>query len=418
MSEQVNKLVPILRFPYFKDAGEWNSKQLGDVAKLIKEKAGSKSYTLMSVTAGVGLVTQIEKFGKEIAGEAYKNYYVIKKGDFAYNKSSTKLHPEGQMALLDNLDLAAVPNSIFTCFRVDEEFVSPYFLKYPFANNIHGKWLRNFISVGARANGALNVDSNDLLTLPIVFPSLKEQQKIADCLSSLDDLITVQNQKVEALKQHKKGLMQQLFPAEGETVPKLRFPEFEDAGGWQAIKFGEAATFINGKAYKQEELLDSGKYPVLRVGNFFTSNHWYYSNLELEQDKYCDNGDLLYAWSASFGPRIWSGDKSIYHYHIWKVLPKDGTNLNFLYILLDSETERMKSNSSNGLGLLHITKGTIEGWDSYMPSLPEQEQIAGFIMSIDDLIKLENEKLTSLKEHKKGLMQQLFPTQSNEVVSG
>ncbi len=213
MNKDMKKVVvPTLRFPDFQDAGAWDTKALGKIAALITEKAGSNRYTLMSVTAGVGLVTQIEKFGKEIAGEAYKNYYVIKKGDFAYNKSSTKQHPEGQMALLERIEQGAVPNSIFTCFSVDQEFVSPYFLKYPFATNIHGKWLRNFIAVGARANGALNVDSKYLLTRPIVFPSLKEQQKIADCLSSIDELISVQSQKVDALKTHKKGLVQQLFP--------------------------------------------------------------------------------------------------------------------------------------------------------------------------------------------------------------
>jgi len=94
-------------------------------------------------------------------------------------------------------------------------------------------------------------------------------------------------------------------------VPKLRFPAFRDAGEWKSTTFGAAAAFINGKAYKQEELLDQGKYRVLRVGNFFTNKEWYFSDLELEENKYCDSGDLLYAWSASFGPRIWTGEKVI-----------------------------------------------------------------------------------------------------------
>ena len=416
MTEPTKKLVPELRFPEFQDAGEWSTKQLGDVAALIKEKAGSKSYTLMSVTAGVGLVTQIEKFGKEIAGEAYKNYYVIKKGDFAYNKSSTKQHPEGQMALLENIDMGAVPNSIFSCFRVDKESVSPYFLKYPFATNIHGKWLRNFIAVGARANGALNVDSKDLLTLPIVFPSLKEQQKIANCLSSIDELITTQTKKIAALKNHKKGLMQQLFPAEGETVPQLRFPEFQHSGEWERKPLGEVATFYNGRAYKQEELLDQGKYRVLRVGNFFTNKNWYYSDLELDEDKYCDNGNLLYAWSASFGPRIWKGEKVIYHYHIWKVVEKPAIHKDFLFTILNFETEKLKSQSANGLGLMHITKGAIESWEFSLPKPDEQQKIADCLSSIDDLITTHTQKLEAYKAHKKGLMQQLFPVADEVIV--
>ncbi len=137
--------LPKLRFPEFRDAEAWEVKPLGSVAKLIKEKAGSKQYKLMSITSGAGLVSQMEKFGREIAGASYKNYYVIRKEDFAYNKSSTKLDPEGQIALLEKEEAGAVPNSIFTCFRVNEQIVSPQFLKYPFANNLHGHWLRDLI---------------------------------------------------------------------------------------------------------------------------------------------------------------------------------------------------------------------------------------------------------------------------------
>lgn len=95
------------------------------------------------------------------------------------------------------------------------------------------------------------------------------------------------------------------------------------------------AILINGRAYKQEELLSHGRYPVLRVGNFFSNDSWYYSDLNLEEDKYCDNGDLLYAWSASFGPKIWNGGKVIYHYHIWKVIVGEAYDKEFLCKLLE-----------------------------------------------------------------------------------
>lgn len=123
----------------------------------------------------------------------------------------------------------------------------------------------------------------------------------------------------------------------------------------------EVCRFINGRAYKQEELLSRGKYPVLRVGNFFTNQNWYYSDLELDQEKYCDKGDLLYAWSASFGPRVWDGGKSIYHYHIWKVVPD--SNLickQFLYYLLQWDTKALKDAHSTGSTMMHISKAAIE----------------------------------------------------------
>jgi type I restriction enzyme, S subunit len=85
-----------------------------------------------------------------------------------------------------------------------------------------------------------------------------------------------------------------------QLIPKLRFPEFKKSGKWEEKKLGDVAKFLNGRAYKQEELLQNGKYRVLRVGNFFTNNTWYYSNLDLEDDKYCDKGDILYAWFCFF----------------------------------------------------------------------------------------------------------------------
>jgi type I restriction enzyme S subunit len=260
-----------------------------------------------------------------------------------------------------------------------------------------------------QAQPGLSVDVLENVALAIS-PLEAEQKKIADCLNSLDELISAQASKIEALKTHRKGLTQQLFPIEGETQPRLRFPEFQDTGEWEEGSFGAAATFLNGRAYSQEELLESGKYRVLRVGNFFSNKSWYYSDLELEENKYCDDGDLLYEWSASFGPRIWCGEKVVYHDHIWKVLPFDGVDKKFLFILLDYETEKMKSQSANGLGLMHITKGTIESWECYIPKPDEQQPIAACLTSLDDLITATTQELDTLKTHKKGLMQQLFPS--------
>ena len=213
--------LPKLRFPEFRDAGEWGTKELSELAVIINEKAGRNKYTLMSITSGIGLVSQLEKFGREIAGAQYNNYIVIRKNDFAYNKSATKEYPEGFIAIYSGETPAAVPNSIFTCFRVDECKVLPEYLSYLFFCNLHGRWLKNFITVGARVHGSLNIYNDDLLALPVPLPtgysSQAEQQRIADCLSSIDDLIALQTKKLDALKVHKKGLMQQLFPSLGEV---------------------------------------------------------------------------------------------------------------------------------------------------------------------------------------------------------
>ena len=205
-------LVPRLRFPEFKDSGEWEVLPLSNLCNIITEKTNGRKIKLFSITSGMGLISQNEKFGREIAGNSYKNYIVLNKFDFAYNKSSTKLYPEGEIAMFENDECGAVPNSIFTCFRFDKDKVNPKFAKYPFSNNIHGRFLKKFIATGSRAHGALQVSSKDLLSVQFPFPTLPEQQKIAACLSSLDDLIQAQTEKIALLQQHKKGLLQGMFP--------------------------------------------------------------------------------------------------------------------------------------------------------------------------------------------------------------
>ncbi len=150
--------------------------------------------------------------------------------------------------------------------------------------------------------------------------------------------------------------------------------------GWEMKRLDQVCTFINGKAYNKNELLERGKYPVLRVGNFFTNNHWYYSDLELPEDKYCDNGDLLYAWSASFGPRIWTGEKVIYHYHIWKVLPDSKLiTKEFLFLLLDWDTEKIKKDQGTGTTMMHVGKGSMDARIVPIPPLLEQQRIVAIV---------------------------------------
>jgi type I restriction enzyme, S subunit len=149
---------------------------------------------------------------------------------------------------------------------------------------------------------------------------------------------------------------------------------------WKRYKLGQVCRLVNGRAYSRRELLPQGKYPVLRVGNFFTNTGWYYSDLALESDKYCDKGDLLYAWSASFGPHIWTGEKVIFHYHIWKVLPDPClTDKNFLFWWFLWDRDRIKEDHGTGTTMIHVAKGSMEDREIVVPPLPEQRRIVGVL---------------------------------------
>jgi type I restriction enzyme, S subunit len=407
-------LKPKLRFPEF--SGEWEYQSLSEIASIITEKAGKEKFILMSITSGVGLVSQMEKFGREIAGQQSKNYFVIREHDFAYNKSATKEYPEGFIAMYSGRELAAVPNSIFSCFRVRGHRVVPLYLNYLFLGNLHGKWVRNFIAVGARAHGSLNVDNKDLLTLPVPLPkgdtSLDEQQKIADCLSSLEHLIAAQSQKLEALQTHKKGLMQQLFPSEGETVPKLRFPEFRGGLEWEEKTLEQVATYENGKAH-ENDIVEKGKYVV--VNSKFISTDGEVRKHSDEAFCIADIDDILMVLSDVPNGRaiakcyfVESNDHYTVNQRICKIKPKKEVDGKFLFYILDRNPYFLAFD--DGVKQTNLRKEDVLNCPMYLPHLPEeQKKISNLVSSLDDLITAQKQKIELLKLHKKGLMQQLFP---------
>jgi type I restriction enzyme S subunit len=176
---------------------------------------------------------------------------------------------------------------------------------------------------------------------------------------------------------------------------------------WEVKRLGEVCTFHNGRAYSQKELLSSGKYRVLRVGNFFTNSSWYWSDMELEDDKYANDGDLLYAWSASFGPRFWEGERVIYHYHIWKIDSFNKISKDFLYSFLLYDATKL-TNTLQGGTMTHVTKENMEKRSIAIPPLPEQQRIVSLLSLWDTAIAIQTTLIEQLTLRKRGLMQQLL----------
>ena len=261
----------------------------------------------------------------------------------------------------------------------------------------------NSTRIFLESTGVPQLTSPQLSKVKVSYPTTQEQNRIAKVLNKVDEVIAEREEEVKDLEKQKKGLMQKIFSQQ------LRFTDSNNNPypDWKEKKLKDFATLINGRAYKQSELLNSGKYPVLRVGNFFTNGDWYYSDLQLDSDKYANNGDLLYAWSASFGPRIWNGDKVIYHYHIWKVMIENAISKMFLLYLLEKDVSSIKAQMNGGI-MMHITKENMEDRKFLLPCLEEQQKIANVLSKLDELIEEKKALLSDWQQFKKGLLQQMF----------
>ena len=292
-------------------------------------------------------------------------------------------------------------------------------------NFLHRYLLLEYISgatekMQSHSTGIRNLKFDEYKGIEIPIPPIHEQQRIVSILDEAFAAIA----KIKANAEQNLKNAKELFESylQGVFVDSTGSPTKRD--GWEEKRIDEICKLINGRAYKKDELLNKGKYRVLRVGNFFTSEHWYYSDLELDEDKYCDKEDLLYAWSASFGPRIWKEEKVIYHYHIWKVIPdKNLVTRDFLFTLFEWDKEKIKAAQGTGTTMIHVSKGSMENRIVPVPPLKEQQTIVRQLNALRaETQKLEavyQKKMDDLEELKKSILQKAFAGElktSQEVV--
>ena len=376
---------PAIRFKGFTDT--WEQRKLGDVVKEITRNDPESEAPIMMITANNGFIEQSERYAFNNAGESLKKYILLKKGELAYNHGASKLRPYGSCFALTTAENARIP-FVYHCFSAENQ--NAEFMSIELNDAEIENQLRKIVSSGARMDGLLNISFDEYTSVSVLLPGTEEQDRIADFFRHLDNLITLHQRKYEKLHNIKKSMLEKMFPKNGSNVPEIRFKGFTEA--WEQRKLGDVATFINGRAYSQPELLSSGKYKVLRVGNFYTNDSWYYSDLELGEKYYADYGDLLYTWSATFGPHIWLGDRVIYHYHIWKIDLSNQLEKQFAVQLLEQDKANILS-SKNGSTMVHITKEGMEQKDVIIPpSTKEQQEIGAFFQQLDNLITLHQRK--------------------------
>lgn len=395
------EIVPKLRFPEFSTSEGWKKYKLRELADRITKKVGDNKLVTLSISAGIGFVSQAEKFSRDISGKQYCNYIYLKRGEFSYNKGNSKTFPQGCIYELKEYDEAAVPNA-FISFRFKENLVPSFYQGY-FDSNFHGKQLVRFITSGARSDGLLNISPTDFFSIVLPSPVKKEeQQKIANCLSSIDELIEAESRKLKALEKYKKGLMQKLFPAEGKTLPEWRFPEFSDGDGWiktslSQICIMQAGKFINASEISDEQ--ENNMYPCYGGNGLrgYTLTHNCSGDHPLigRQGALC--GNVTFATGDFYATE-----------HAIVVTANKNIDEKWLYYLLDylQLNQYATGQAQPGLSVQTLEKVTA----IYPGEVEEQKKIANCLSEIDAIIAEQSNKVERLKAHKKGLLQGLFPS--------
>ena len=412
-------LVPKLRFPEFRDAEGWKETQLQKIARPVTDRAVTgDGDNVLSLSGEHGLVLQSDYFGKKVAGDSAERYLKLLRNDFVYNDRTTKASIFGTIKRLSKYS-GGIVSPIYKCFRFHAD-QNPVFWEWYFESGSHDSPLGGLVNEGARA-GRFNISITQFLSTSAWRPDEPEQQKIAECLSSVDELMAAQARKVDALKTHKKGLMQQLFPREGETQPRLRFPEFQNAGEWEDKALGQIVEVASGQVDPKEPPYCD--LPQIGSENI-ESNTGKLLNVKSASDKgvisgnyVFDENDVLYSKIRPALNKVAApGFNGICSADIYPIRPaNDGLLRSYLVYLLLSQTflEYAIRNSERGK-IPKINRDGLLAYETLIPSPAEQQRIADCLTSLDDLIAAQTQKLNALKTHKKALMQQLFPAGEGE----
>jgi type I restriction enzyme, S subunit len=281
------------------------------------------------------------------------------------------------------------------------------------------------------AHGSLSISDSDLMALPVPVPagarSVAEQKKIAECLSSVDELIAAQARKVDALKTYKKGLMQQLFPREGETQPRHRFPEFQKAEEWEVKPLGELVELQSGFAFSSSNFGSGGR-KLVTPKNFTKHGHGNfdetvskYTTEEVPERFVCKPGDLLVLLTdltptcELLGKPLLIEEEDgtvLLNQRVARIEPSASEleTVFLKYVFLSEPYSNRIVKTATGSTVKHSSNRVLQEMSISLPALPEQQRIASCLSSLDALITAETQKLEALKTHKKGLMQQLFPS--------
>ncbi|MFN6693587.1 restriction endonuclease subunit S [Enterococcus faecium] len=409
-----NDTQPEIRFPEFTD--EWEQRKLGEVATRVTRKNKKLESTLpLTISAQFGLVDQNTFFNKQIASKDVSGYYLLKKGEFAYNKSYSNGYPWGAVKRLDKYDMGVL-STLYICFRpvdINSDFLASYY-----DTDRWYKEVSKHAAEGARNHGLLNIAASDFFETELMIPkNNNEQEKIADFFKSLDTTITLHQRKLDLLKETKKGFLQKMFPKNGAKVPEIRFPGFTE--DWEARKLIDYLDVSTQK--NKDEIYDKGD--VLSVSgdcgivNQIEFQGRSFAGVSVANYGVVETGDIVYTKSPlkanPYGIiKTNKGKTGIVStlYAVYK--PKQITDPEFVQIYFEQDVRmnnymRPLVNKGAKNDMKVSDENALKG-EVMFPKLEEQRKISSYFEQLNNLITLHQRELDLLKETKKGFLQKMF----------
>ena len=405
--------VPELRFPEFKDSGKWEEKPLrsyllqhpdyGVNAPAVPYSEKLATYLRITDISEDGYYIQNEKVSVDI--DVTSNNY-LEDGDIVLARTGASV---GKSYKYKKEDGALVFAGFLIRIKPDSTKLNSNLLFQFLSTEKYWKW----VGIMSVRGGQPGINGNEYASLPIPTPpTLEEQQKIADCLSSVDNLIAAQTQKREALKEHKKALMQQLFPQDNEETPKLRFPEFKDSGEWERKNGNLVFDQISNKKHNSDLPILAITQEYGAVPRNMIEYHVSVTNRSVESYKVVEVNDFIISLRSFQGGIEFSKYKGICS-PAYIILRKK-IDLKEQFFKYYFKTHKFIQDLNKNLE--GIRDGKMVSYKQFsdlllpLPTIQEQQKIADCLSSVDNLIAAQTQKVEALKEHKKGLMQQLFPS--------
>ena len=389
---------------------EWKVVHFNECFHRLTQKNTENNQNVLTISAQQGLISQLDYYNTPYASEDKTGYFLLQKGNFAYNKSYSADYAYGAIKQLEKYDKGIV-SPLYICFSANEGTNTDFYRQY-FEAGMFNREIYKIAQEGARNHGLLNVSTPEFFSAALVFPPVDEQKKIAEILSCCDRVIELKQQLIAELQRLKSGFLQAMFPAKGHSEPVIRFPEFSDA--WEQRKVSELGEVITGST------------PPTKDKDNYDGSYLFVSPADIQGNRYVENTiTTLTEKGFNFGRKLNTGstlfvsigstigkvaqikDFAISNQQINAVVPSSNYDNNFVFTAFENFSPVIKALSAQQAVPI-VNKTTFSDVDLFVPQLEEQKRIGDYFITIDYLITLHQRELEETKKKKKSLAKLLL----------